>query len=76
MKIPLIKTSPKECPFCHHLPSVEKVPLLGYYENYNYYVVCRNGNCKIRPSTKLYNDVYKMSEQECIEKAIEDWNIR
>lgn len=77
MNIPLIKVLPKECPFCHQLPSVEKDSLLiSISENYRYYVVCRNDDCKIQPITKMYNDAYGMSEQECIEKAIEDWNTR
>ncbi len=80
VNIPLIKTMPKECPWCHDIPIVAKDPLWngshGYYGNYKYYVACRNGNCKINPRTKSYIDVYDMKEEECINKAIEDWNKR
>ena len=41
-----------------------------------YYIACKNGKCKINPRTKSYNDIYEMSEQECIEKVIEEWNMR
>lgn len=80
MNIPLTGTSIKECPFCHDIPILNKDPLWngshGYHGNYEYYVGCRNGRCKINPRTKSYNDIYDMKEQECIEKVIEDWNIR
>ena len=79
-QIPLIKEMPKECPFCHDIPIVAKDPLWneghGYYGNYEYYVACKNGKCKIHPRTKSYNDIYDMSENECIESAIKDWNSR
>ena len=39
-------------------------------------VACINGKCKINPRTKSYNDIHDMSEQECVEKVIEDWNTR
>lgn len=75
-----MKQCPKECPFCHVLPDIIKNPLWhgsqGYYGNYDYYVACRNKDCKIQPRTKSYNDIYDMTEQECIDKAIEDWNDR
>lgn len=80
MKIPLIKEYPKECPWCHKIPSIEKVPLWdgshGYHGKYKYYVVCKNAKCKIQPRTKEYNDIYDMSEEQCVNKAIEDWNNR
>lgn len=75
-----IKEYPKECPFCHELPSMEKDPLWhgshGYHGNYKYYVACTNKDCKINPKTKAYDDVYGMTEEDCINKAIEDWNDR
>lgn len=75
-----MKEYPKECPFCHVLPDIIKNPLWrgnhGYYGNYDHYVACRNKDCKIQPRTKAYNDIYDMTEQECIDKAIEDWNGR
>ena len=65
---------PKECPFCHDMPMVKKVPLWrgshGYHGNYEYSVACMNENCKITPRTKSYNDIYDMTEQECINRAI------
>ena len=80
MNIPLMRIPPKECPFCHDMPILAKYPLLygghGYYGNYEYYIACKNGKCKINPRTKSYNDIYEMSEQECIEKVIEEWNMR
>ena len=46
-----ITNIPKECPFCHDVPIVAKDPLWngshGYYGNYEYYVACKNGNCKV-----------------------------
>lgn len=79
-QIPLIKEMPKECPFCHDIPIVAKDHVWneshGYYGNYEYYVACKNGKCKIHPRTKSYNDIYDMSENECIESAIKDWNDR
>lgn len=75
-----IKELPKECPFCHDIPIVAKEPLWhgshGYYGNYAYYVACKNENCKIMPSTKPYTDIYDMTEQECVDKSIKDWNNR
>lgn len=80
MNIPLMRISPKECPFCHDMPVLAKDPLWneshGYYGKYEYYVACINGKCKIKPRTKSYNDIHDMSEQECVEKVIEDWNTR
>ena len=75
-----MKEYPKECPFCHNLPDIIKNPLCngshGYHGRYKYYIACRNENCKIKPKTYEYNDIYDMTEQECIDKAIEDWNDR
>lgn len=75
-----IKTLPLECPFCHIVPSIEKDPLWngshGYIGNYSYYIACKNENCNIQPRTKSYNDIYDMTEQDCINKSIEDWNSR
>lgn len=78
MKI-TIKEFPKECPFCHITPSVAQDPLWhgshGYKGNYDYYVTCTNENCKVQPKTKVYSDIY-MTGQECVDKAIADWNDR
>lgn len=80
MNIQLIRVLLKECPFCHDMPILAKDPKWnashGYHGHYEYYVACKNGKCKINPRTKSYNDIYDMSEQECIDKAIEDWNTR
>ena len=80
MNIPLMRISLKECPWCHDMPVLAKDPLWsgshGYHGNYEYYVACNNGNCKIKPCTKSYDNIYDMSEQECINKAIDDWNTR
>ena len=80
MNIPLMRISSKECPFCHDMPVLAREPLWneshGYYGKYEYYVACINGKCKINPRTKPYNDIYDMSEQECVEKGIEDGNTR
>lgn len=76
----LLKKLPEECPWCHETPIVASDPLWngshGYYGNYEYYVACKNKSCKIKPRTKSYNNIYGMSEQECIDKAINDWNTR
>ena len=78
MEIPLIKILPQECPWCHNMPVLVKDPLWdgshGYHGHYKYYVACRNKECNVNPHTYAYNDIYKMSEQECIEKSIEDGN--
>lgn len=80
MKMQLIRISPKECPFCHNMPVIRKEPLWngshGYHDCYEYYVACENEKCKVNPRTSSYNDIYDMKEQECIEKALEDWNER
>lgn len=80
MNIPLIQILPEECPFCHGTPVLAKVSLWngrhGYRGNYKYYVACKNEKCKVNPQTKSYNDIYGMTERECIEKSIEDWNKR
>ena len=80
MKITFPSTPVKDCPFCHAMPTFNKEPLWhgshGYRDNYEYYVACENEECRIKPSTKHYNDIYDMNEAECFEKAIEDWNIR
>lgn len=79
MKIKM-KVLPKECPFCHSMPAVESKPLWsgthGYHGHYEYYVRCDNDKCKIQPKTIAYNDIYDMTGQDCIDKAIEDWNSR
>lgn len=71
---------PKECPFCHDIPVVAKDELWngshGYYGHYNYYVACKNDKCKVQPQTRPYTDIYDMTEQECIDKSIKDWNDR
>ena len=76
----MLQESLKRCPFCHAKPVVQKYPLWhgshGYYGNYEYYVSCQNEKCKIAPRTKSYIDLYDMKEQECIYKAIQDWNTR
>lgn len=76
----MLKEYPKGCPFCHALPDIVKKPLWngshGYYGHYKYYIACKNTDCKIQPETISYNDIYDMTEQECIDKAIEDWNDR
>lgn len=75
-----MKELPKDCPFCHDVPIVAKDPLWhgshGYHGNYEYYVACKNGKCKVQPRTKSYTDIYEMTEQECIDKSIKDWNNR
>lgn len=75
-----IETLPEDCPFCHNTPIIAKDPMWhgnrGYYGNYEYYVACKNENCKIQPRTKSYNDIYNMTEQQCINKSIDDWNNR
>lgn len=80
MKLPIINKKPKECPFCHKYPEVIKDELWrgthGYYMHYEYYVACVNTGCKIRPKTHSYDDIYGMTEEECINSAIEDWNCR
>lgn len=80
MNLLLMRIYPKECSFCHDMPILVKDPLWnrshGYHGKYEYYVACKNKRCKINPKTKSYNDIYDMSEQECIKKAIEDWNKR
>lgn len=40
------------------------------------YIACRNKDCKVNPKTKAYDDIYDMTEQECIDRAIKDWNDR
>lgn len=80
MNVPLIKTMPKECPWCHETPEVVKNPLWngyrGYHGKYEYYISCENEDCKIQPNSKPYNDIYDMTEEDCIDHAIEDWNSR
>lgn len=53
-----MKEYPKECPFCHNLPDIAKSPLWngshGYHGRYNYYIACRNENCKMKPKTYEY----------------------
>ena len=75
-----IKDLPEECPWCHNKPVIIKESLFngnhGYKDSYKFYVACKNKNCKIRPRTKSYDNVYGMSEQECINKSIGDWNTR
>lgn len=71
-----MKEFPKECPFCHDIPTVAKDPLYSYRGNYKYYIACMNQNCKVQPKTKAYTDIYEMTEQECVDKSIEDWNSR
>ena len=75
-----MKEYPKECPFCHSLPDIVKNPLWdgthGYPGKYEYYIACKNKDCKVKPRTYKYDNIYDMSEQECIEKAISDWNNR
>ena len=71
-----MKEYPKECPFCHALPDIVKKPLKYFCRNYDYYIACQNKDYKIQPRTRAYNDIYDMTEQECIDKAIEDWNDR
>lgn len=76
----VIKEILKECPFCHLMPSVIKNPLWheshGYHGKFEYYVGCQNDTCKIKPETRRYDDIYKMTEQDCIDRAITDWNER
>lgn len=76
----IIKEIPKECPFCHSLPSVTKNPLWhgshGYHGNFEYFIGCCNDMCKIKPATRKYDDIYDMTEQDCIDRAIADWNER
>lgn len=75
-----MKEYPKECPFCHSLPDIIKIPLWegshGYYGKYEYYIACRNEKCKVKITTRKYNNIYNMTEQECIDRAIRDWNDR
>jgi hypothetical protein len=75
-----IKKVPEECPFCHDTPSIVKEPLWyeghGYHGHHLYYVACKNETCHVQPRTKAYNDIYDMTEQECVDKSIEDWNTR
>ena len=77
-EIPLIVGVIKECPWCHRMPKLFKTPLWkgshGYPGNYEYYLSCKNPNCKIQPRTKSYNDIYSMMEEDCINHAIKDWN--
>lgn len=76
-----IKVLPLECPFCHEIPELIKKPLWngeghGYYNCFQYSVQCTNGECKVNPKTSEYNDIYDMTEDDCFNKAIEDWNDR
>ena len=75
-----MKEYPNECPFCHNLPDIVKNPLRngshGYHGRYKYYIACRNENYKIKLKTYEYNDIYNMTEKECIEKEIEEWKDR
>lgn len=75
-----IRELPKKCPFCHDIPTLAKYPLWndrgGYRGSYEYYVACKNKNCKIQPRTRAYNDIYNMTEQECFDSSIKDWNDR
>lgn len=75
-----LKVLPDECPFCHATPDVVMNPLWhgdhGYRDNYEYYVACTNTDCKVRPRTRAYNDIYGMTQQACIEKSVDDWNTR
>ena len=75
-----MKEYPKECPFCHSLPDMVKNPLWdgthGYPGKYEYYIACKNKDCKVKPRTYKYDNIYDMTEQECIDRAIKDWNDR
>lgn len=70
----------EECPWCHTEPRVIINPLWngmhGYHGHFEYYVSCDNAHCKIQPKTKKYNDIYNMTEEDCIIKATSDWNNR
>ena len=66
----------KECPFCKTMPSVCIESIKGYDPCHDYFVACKNPKCKIRPSTKKYNDIYDSDLNKCIQNAIEDWNDR
>ena len=50
-----MKEYPRECPFCHSLPDIVINPLWdgthGYHGKYEYYIACRNNDCKIGPHT-------------------------
>lgn len=75
-----INKLPLSCPFCHEEPELIKESLWseghGYYNCFKYSVRCTNDKCKVMPRTIGYHDIYDMTEDECINKAIEDWNDR
>ena len=59
-----MKEYPKECPFCHSLPDIVKNPLWegshGYRGKYEYYIACRNEKCKLKITTRKYNNIYNI----------------
>lgn len=71
-----INKLPLECPFCHETPELIKEPLRNYYNLFQYSVQCTNKKCKVNPKTHEYSKVQGMTESECVNKAIEDWNDR
>lgn len=78
--MPIIKEPIKECPFCHMIPILSKAPLWrgshGYQGCYSYSIACQNDDCKINPATRMYDTVNNRTEQDCIDRAIADWNER
>ena len=74
------RISLKPCPWCHRVPKVIKEALWqgshGYHGCYQYYVECKNKNCRVQPKTRTYDTVGSYSSTECINKAISDWNNR
>lgn len=73
----------KACPFCGHAPEVVKDPLWhgdrGYIDCYDIYVACRNEECRVRPHTQKFNNIYKKTLEELAELevlVIDIWNNR
>ena len=71
----------KQCPFCHRMPKVYKIPLWdgshGYQGEYEYTVKCANEDCKADVEVKCHpNTIYGKTEEECIKEIVDDWNKR
>lgn len=74
------KTAILECPFCHKIPELTIKPAQNGTHEYDgcyfYSIECGNDECKIKPKTNIYTDIYYLSKEECIKFAIDDWNRR
>lgn len=76
-------TELKPCPFCGKSVYVKKKPLgttygnttHGYFNCYEFEVMCRNPNCGCRVNL-IGNDTVYHTDEEAIKNAIEAWNRR